>query len=204
MADGLDRIVVTRKSGSERLRSGDLDLGVNLLDFWQWTASDLVSNATRGRLAEYIVARALGISTDYVRDEWAAFDLLTPSGIRVEVKSAAYIQTWHQRRFSAITFATRKTLKWDADTGIQTPEAERQADVYVFALLHHTAKSTIDPLNVDQWWFYVLSRHVLDARERSQHSITLNTLERICGAGVSFANLAATVVKQSGTGAPLA
>jgi len=64
--------------------------------------SDLVSNATRGRLAEFIVAQALNVDTSGVRDEWAAYDLLTSSGIKVEVKSAAYLQSWAQRRHSNI------------------------------------------------------------------------------------------------------
>lgn len=189
----LGPLTVRRKTGEERLRDGDADLGVALLDFWQWSVSDLVSNATRGRFAEYVVARALGISTDGVRDEWAAFDLLTPKGIRVEVKSAAFVQTWFQRRLSSITFSTRKTLKWDAESNRQGTEAQRHADVYVFALLHHTNKVTVDPLDVRQWQFYVLSRAALDARTRSQHSITYKTLQRLCGGCATFHALAGAV-----------
>ena len=32
--------------------------------------------------------------TDRVRIEWGSYDLLTPSGIKVEVKNSAYIQSW--------------------------------------------------------------------------------------------------------------
>ena len=181
MDNHLGPLKIDRKSGAERLREGRTDLGVSLIDFWQWSVSDLVSNATRGRFAEYLVARALGVSTDGVRDEWAAFDLLTPTGVRVEVKSAAFIQTWHQRRLSPITFVTPKTRLWDASANVRISEPKRQADVYVFALLHHTDKSTVDPLDVSQWTFYVLPTSTLDARTRSQHSITFRTLEKLCG-----------------------
>src|SRR5437899_2124650 len=81
-------LLVTRKSGNERFRNHSMDLDFNLLDFWQWSASDLASNALRGRLAEYLVAKALGI-TDGVRSEWDPYDLRSPSGVRLEVKSAA-------------------------------------------------------------------------------------------------------------------
>lgn len=67
-------------------------LPFTLLDFWRWSCSDLISNATRGILAEYIIAQALGVAKG-IRKEWAPYDLLTPEGIRVEVKSAAYIQS---------------------------------------------------------------------------------------------------------------
>ncbi len=76
----------TRKTGKERVRSGDQHLDGDLLDFWGWTTSDILSNATRGVLAEYIVAQAVEINTkEEVRDEWAAFDLQMPSGITIEV-----------------------------------------------------------------------------------------------------------------------
>lgn len=144
--------------------------------------SDLVSNATRGRLAEYIVARALGISTAGVRDEWAAYDLITPHGIRIEVKSAAYLQSWHQTALSKITFSIRKARTWDSKTNLLDDTPVRSADVYVFALLAHQDKATLDPLDLDQWEFYVVPTRVLDERARSQHSITLASLQEIAPA----------------------
>lgn len=39
--------------------------------------SDLVSNSIRGKLAEFIVAKALGVDTNMARDEWQSYDLLT-------------------------------------------------------------------------------------------------------------------------------
>jgi hypothetical protein len=117
-----------------------------LHDFWRWSVSDLVSNATRGRLAEFIVANALGISTTaVVRDEWSPFDLQTPEGVKVEVKSAAYIQSWYQSKLSSISFRTPKTHAFDPETNQHDIEAKWQADVYVFAVLVHEDKKTIDP-----------------------------------------------------------
>lgn len=165
MDETLHRILTTRKTGGERFHALGKELGFDLLSFWQWSTSDLVSNVTRGRLAEYLVARALGLASDGVRDEWAAFDLLTLSGIKVEVKSAAYIQSWRQQVLSPVSFVVPKTLAWDADTNLQAREARRQADVYVFALLSHVDKPTIDPLDLGQWRFYVLSTSVLAHRE---------------------------------------
>ena len=51
------------KPAQESFRSGNGNAGFALLNFWQWTASDLVSNSTRGVLAEFLVARALGLDT---------------------------------------------------------------------------------------------------------------------------------------------
>jgi hypothetical protein len=195
MMEGLDmsgdlcRLSVPPKRGDEFFCSDGAPLGCCLQDFWRWSVSDLVSNATRGRLAEFIVAKALGTSTESAREEWAAFDLQTPTGIKVEVKSAAYVQSWHQKQLSSITFVTRKTRAWDPDTNVQSGDSKRQADVYVFALLAHTDKATVDPLNLDQWRFYVLPTSTLDSRTRSQHSITLKSLEGLCSESVSYADL---------------
>ena len=82
----LHRLVVSRKPGEEPFHANGDILGFDLLGFWQWSTSDLVSNATRGILAEYIVARSLGLTEKGVRDEWAAFDLETPSGVKIEVE----------------------------------------------------------------------------------------------------------------------
>jgi hypothetical protein len=197
--DSLIRIIAKPKTGREAFRAGDRILEFELSDFWRWSMSDLVSNATRGHLAEFIVAKALSISTDTVRDEWGAYDLEMSEGIsegiKVEVKSASYIQSWHQSKLSSISFRTPKTIAWNAETGQQDREAKRQADVYVFALLWHQEKSTIDPLNVRHWRFYVLPTTVLDARTRSQHSITLRTLEVLAGRCVPYEELRYVVIQ---------
>jgi hypothetical protein len=191
MSDTLPAIQTTRKSGAERFRAGSADLGFDLLSFWQWSASDLIGNTARGVLAEYLVARALGLSTAAARDEWAPYDLLTPSEVKIQVKSAAYLQSWHQVRMSSIVFKTKATRSWDPLTGKVSPEPTREADVYVFALLAHKDKKTLDPMDLEQWRFYVAPRSLLDAYHRSQDSITLRSLEGLKEVrAVSFSELA--------------
>ena len=189
MAQNLARIPLVPKTGNEPFHHNFVNFDFSLLEFWKWSFSDIVSNATRGVLAEFIVAKALGISTEGARDEWARYDLKTADGITIQVKSAAYLQSWHQERFSSISFDIRKTRGWDADTNKQDAEAKRHADVYVFALLAHTDKGTVDPLNVGQWRFYVVPTSKLDARIRSQDSITLKCLEDEYGKSVLYFDL---------------
>ena len=124
-----------RRTGDEPFHA-DKPLGFNVLDFWRWSASDLVGNAMRGIVAEFLVASALGLG-DGVRVEWEAFDLKLPSGVKVEVKSAAYLQTWAHKKLSTITFGIRPTRILDLDAGTVSEESRRRAYVYVFCLLHH-------------------------------------------------------------------
>ena len=105
----------------------------NKQEFWEWAYDDLLANTTRGVLAEYIVAKALGIR-DTKRLEWDQYDL-DIDGDKVEVKSAAYVQTWEQTRSSVIAFGIRPAKGWDARTNTAATSVQRCADVYVFCLL---------------------------------------------------------------------
>lgn len=189
MATGLLALVTQRKSGSERFYYDGRDAGFDLLSFWQWSASDLVSNATRGVLAEYIVSQALGVANG-IWNEWDAFDIRTKTDVKVEVKSAAYVQTWYQRRLSQIVFTVGPRRGFDPKTNVLDDQPKWQAEVYVFALLAVQEKKAVDPLKLEQWAFYVLPVSVLEKRKRSQHSITLKSLQSLCPLPVRFAELA--------------
>jgi len=165
-----------------------------VLNYWRWANSDLVGNVSRGILAEYLVALAVQ-ATDEPRDPWAAFDVVTPSGITIEVKSAAYIQAWDQRALSRISFLTRATEDPILTPGV-TPVVSRRSQVWVFALLHHSEQETLNPLDVSQWTFWVVPTPWLNARERSQHSITLTSLKASpYGVPVDFDHLAEAIAQ---------
>jgi hypothetical protein len=164
-----------RLAGDEAFHASGRLLGFDVLGFWRWSASDLASNTLRGRLAEYLVAQALDLTAE-CRLEWDACDLRAPDGLTVEVKSAAYVQSWAQVRLSRIVFGIQPSLGWDAVTNTFSPERRRAADVYVFCLLHHADAATLDPLDLDQWRFYVLPTAVLDKERPHQKTISLSTL----------------------------
>ncbi len=177
--NNLGKLTTTKKTGSEQFVFDSESTGHSLSDFWAWNMSDLSSNATRGRLAEFIVATALDIDIDSVREEWAAYDLITNNGVKIEVKSAAYLQSWNQKDFSKIIFSIKEAKFWSSDTNKLGDVAIRSADIYVFCLLNHKDKSTLDPLNLDQWEFFVVPVDVLNNYKRSKHSITLRSLETL-------------------------
>lgn len=184
----LDCVKATIKTGNEKLTSKDRPLDFSLIDFWRWSVSDILSNATRGIFAEYIVATAAKINLKEVRDEWGAYDLITSEGIKIEVKSSAYLQTWFQKTLSKISFSTKPAFVFDIVTNQKSELKIRSADVYVFCLLHHENKQTVQPLNLDHWEFYVLATEQLNNYTRSQHSITINSLKRLTNA-VDYENL---------------
>jgi hypothetical protein len=200
MTQDLGPIAVRRKSGAEPFHHNGWPLDFDVLSFWQWSASDLLSNATRGILAEYLVALALG-DVEGARAEWDPFDATTESGVRVEVKSSAYLQSWHQSSLSRITFSTRPTFAWEAETNALTEERKRQADVYVFCLLDHKEQATVDPLNLLQWTYLVISTERLNAELGEQKSVGLNRLRQIGAEEVDYASLANAVDRAANSSA---
>lgn len=194
MNEGFPKLDVTPKTGDEAFHKAGQHCDLKLLDFWRWSASDLVSNATRGILAEYIVACALGVAQG-VRAEWDAYDLLTPSGVRIEVKSAAYLQSWFHKKLSNIIFSIRPTRNWDASTNDMENDLRRQGQIYVFCVLNHQDKASVDPLNLEQWEFYIVSAEVLNQKFPTQKTIGLSSLLKLTPCQARFDEIGECIQK---------
>jgi hypothetical protein len=159
-----------------------------LLDFWSWAFSDVLTNTVRGIIAEFIIATALKIDIKKPRDGWSKYDLAYRNK-SIEVKSASYHQRWYQRNISVISFNIPKRRGWDANTNELDIEPKRQADIYVLSLLAERDRAKINPLNFDQWKFWIVEKSFFDKRKRSQHSITYNSLLREVGEPISYSKL---------------
>lgn len=119
------------------------------------------------------------------------YDLTSPSGRRIEVKSAAYLQSWTEDYFSHIIFDIAPKRAWDPRSGY-SPEKARHSDLYVFCL--YTARSREQSImNLDLWEFYVLPTSVLDQHRPSQKSIGLNSLLSLKPIKSNFQNLGNTI-----------
>lgn len=175
----LDNIIAKPKTGEEVLTFENKNVGYNLLDFWKWSVSDIVSNATRGRLAEFIVGTAINLNIEILRDEWDAYDLITDYGAKIEIKSASYIQSWKQKDYSTISFSIKAASHSDNKDTLQRTEVKRHSDLYIFCLLKHKEQKTLDPLKLEQWEFYILPTYRIDNYTRSKSSITLNSLQKL-------------------------
>lgn len=148
---------------------------LSVADFWRWGFSDLRENITRGILAEFLVAQAVG-DPSRLRHAWDNFDVTTPEGIRVEVKSSAYLQSWRQRNHSRIAFSGLTGREYSYEQNTLAAEPTLRADVYVFAV--HTCKEPdqYDALDTDSWAFYVASVELL-RQLGSPKSVSLAQLE---------------------------
>ena len=163
------------------------ELDFTIREFWAWNQSDLVENRNRGILAEFIVMKALGIKSEQ-RLEWDDHDLKTENGVKIEVKSAAYIQSWKQKDYSKISFdiSPKKSLLDDNNYSNSTM---RHADVYVFCVLNHKDQGSINPMDVSQWDFYLTKTSILDEKLGNQKTITLSSLKNLNPKASTFRNL---------------
>lgn len=178
-------LLLSRDEGSAGTR-------LNQQEFYAWAYGDLFTNTTRGVLAEYIVATALGI-TETTRSEWNQYDLQF-GDVGVEVKSAAYVQAWKQARPSDISFSIRPARGWDPHTEAFADTAQRSAKVYVFCVLEGKDKASIDPHDVAHWTFYVLATSELERHVGGQTTIRLGRLIQIGAQPCAYDGLEAAVV----------
>ena len=169
----------------------------NLGDYWRWSSSSILDNTERGIVAEFLVANALGL-TDEPRVEWGSYDLKMTNGTKIEVKSSAYLQSWRQKKYSTIEFGIARTKEaWDPHTGKSQKQdpPKRIADIYVFCLLKHKEKATVDPLNAEQWEFYVVPTLRINEEKPCRQKIRLQPLKDLAGRPLSYGDLAATVTR---------
>lgn len=71
--------------------------------------------------------------------------------------------------------APKKTLLSDNN---YSEELNRKADVYVFCVLSHQNQETINPINVEQWDFYLVLTKTLTQKLGKQKTLSLSALEK--------------------------
>ncbi len=145
-------------------------------DFWRWAFSQLADNTTRGVLAEFIVAMALGIDLSQPRDAWADCDLVTPEGIRIEVKATGYLQAWETRE-SVPKFTRLRGQKLSADKASYSGNRVVRADVFVFCVQSERNPAKYDPLDLGQWEYWIMPAANIVAL--NQDSIALSRVQKL-------------------------
>lgn len=184
-------------TGSERFRNSERPLGLTLMDFWRWSESDLLNSLTRARLAEFIVASALGAHAEGPRDERSSLELVTPDGVEVRVRSGSFLKSFHQKELSKVAFIPQVRPAHSCTASAH--HAARRAHVYVFALLDHVERATVDPLDLDQWRFFVPPPSTLEALVLKQRALTVPTLDGLSMGSVAYEDLEAAVRKAVGS-----
>jgi hypothetical protein len=190
------RLPTQRLTGDEVFAGGPR--GMTVVDYWRWAYSSLNSNVERGKLAEYLVACAVGVARgSAVQEAWADWDVRMDDGTTIEVKCSAYIQDWDQNDYSRIVFGGLKARELYYSEAVK-PAAEigaaaYKADVYVFCLQHHREHASFSVRDLGQWTFYVLNVDELRVVSGDAKSVSIGTLTNAGVVGLPWNELAAAI-----------
>lgn len=162
-------------TGQERFTENNIPLPFDVHDYWRFTYSCLW--AQRGKIAEYLVCKALGIEKPINDKAWTLFDILYDA-IRIEVKETSLYQEWRgngnpspQNAFSIE----------GAYSEYKNPKSKfcRQSNAYIFCLNKGHFQWDANPLEVNNWDFFVMRtddicKHCDRGTERSEMAKTLS------------------------------
>jgi len=125
-------------------------------------------------IAEFLIEKALGIDKAQNTEYWTLYDILY-RGYRIEVKQTGYYHPWNEngkisktRRFG-ITMANSNYENEDEEN-----KFERQNDIYVFCLNIGETKRESNPLNVNNWEFYIAETAVVNKECGNNKTVGLN------------------------------
>lgn len=162
-------------TGKEKFSLSGKKLGFNLTDFWRFQYSNIYS--LHGEIAEFIIARALGIEEAQNSEYWTLWDI-TYRDVRIEVKATAYFHLWNtdgkiskQRTFSI----AEANGAYDSEKSGNS-ELCRQNDIYVFCLINGETMETSNPLDLDNWEFYVVPTAFLNENCGRNKTISLGRI----------------------------
>jgi hypothetical protein len=165
----------------------------SVLDFWRWAFSDLSDDDIKGFFAKWLVHKLLGVPSER-RVSWANSDLITARGIRIEVKSTAYWQSWKYLGEDGLPLPQPKHLPAENDSKIRfsglkardstapdsTNTKEFKSHLYIFAFQHEKSLDKWNALDLTQWEFFLVPVQALRALRWG--SISLPTLRHRFGA----------------------
>lgn len=169
---------IPRLCGDEPFKTGgnpgqSLKFGT-VRDFWSWSSSELSDNTLRGVLGEYYVALALSPDDPFElrMKAWSSWDLQTPGGLRIEVKTSGRRQSWDKnpgrRRKKRSPYSPKwgvsKSKVYCEDHDEYSKSKCRPAHLYVLCMHTQTDVDKIDARDLTQWKFYVLATKVLNEK----------------------------------------
>ena len=165
-------------TGKEKFLFNDEATGFDFLEFWRFHYSNIYS--LHGEIAEFVVARALGVTESQNSAYWTLWDT-TYRQKRIEVKATAYYHLWNvngnvsKKRTFGITMANGS---YDtAKSG--NKDFCRQNDIYVFCLNTGDTKESSNPLNLNNWEFYIVPTTVINEKCGKNKTISLGKIKSL-------------------------
>ena len=147
-------------------------IGLTMLDFWKYQYSNIFD--LQENIAEFIVGKALGLTEPCNRNGWSLYDIYYRDK-RIEVKETGYFYSWQEdgKISQQRTFGIAPALG-------PNKVRERQNDIYVFCLNTGTNEEESNPLEMDNWKFYVVPTSVINKEcADEQKTISLSRVRKL-------------------------
>ena len=162
--------------GNEYFSFNGASTDMSVVDFWQWHFCDRFD--LQDKIAEFIVAKALGLDAADNVGLWTLFDILYRDK-RIEVKETSYYHSWQtddEPKSQSRSFGITK-----AYSEYKNPNStyERQNDIYVFVLNTGYTREESDPLKLEHWEFYVVPTEIINRECGDAKSIGLPRLRKL-------------------------
>lgn len=162
--------------GNECFTIKGKDTDLTILEFWRWHFSEIYD--LQSKFAEYIVGKALGLTEAQNVGDWTLFDMIY-RGKRIEVKETSYYHAWQtdeepksKQRVFGITKAYDDYKKSNSPF-------RRQNDIYIFCLNIGETKEASNPLELNNWQFYVIPTEIINEECGDAKSISLSKVEKL-------------------------
>ena len=162
-------------SGKEPFTNNGILTDYTVNDFWSFQFSNILHDPDE--IAEFLVAKALGLDKPFNKDHWTLYDI-DYNGIRVEVKETAYYHSFNEpgKISNQRVFGITK-----ANSNYENPDEknrfERQNDVYVFCLLKGETAEDAWPLELSHWEFYIVPTSVINKECGDQKTVSLSRVQ---------------------------
>ena len=163
-------------TGNEEFTLEGKPTGMTMLEFWRWKYSEIYD--IQDELAEFIVAKALGLKEAYNVGNWTLFDI-DYRDTRIEVKETSYQHAWQtdeEEKSKQRTFSITKAYSEYADN---TSEYERQNDIYVFCLNTGMTRAESNPLQLEHWEFYIVPTDVINEECGDGKTVSLSRIRQM-------------------------
>ena len=162
-------------NGNEVFKQNGIELGFSVMDYWRFQFSNLVDNL--GYVAEFLIAQALSKDEPDNCNGWTVYDV-GYRGKRIEVKTTSYWQSWKASHIISEqrNFSIRKTY---LDYQNNKSDKARQNDIYIFCLDTGRDEKSSNPMNLENWVFYVVPTKVINEIFGDQKVLSLKKLKEL-------------------------
>ena len=161
-------------TGEEKFQQNGKEVDMSMLDLWQFKYSNIFN--MQEIIAEYLVAKALKKEKADNDAYWTLWDIDYREK-RIEVKETSYYHSYNkpgkiskQRGFGI----NKANSSYEYET--EENRYERQNDIYVFCLNLGESAETSNPLNLDNWEFYIVPTDTINKNCGDNKTISLGRI----------------------------